>query len=71
MIRMNDEKSKLRNEVLEAIDYDQLYKNYGKVLFVNSQHGISGLIAGQVAEKTGRATIVFAMHRITKQGLLL
>lgn len=62
MIRMNDEKSKLRNEVLEAINYDQLYKNYGNVLFVNSQHGISGLIAGQVAEKTGRATIVFAIH---------
>lgn len=61
MIQMNEEKSKLRNDVLDSLNYDELYQNYGNVLFVNAQHGISGLIAGQVAEKTKKATIVFAM----------
>lgn len=61
MISMNEKKSVLRNLVLDEINWDLLYQNYGNVLFVNAQHGISGLIAGQIVERTGHAAIVFAM----------
>lgn len=61
MISMNELKSKLRNDVLDSLDYSELYPKSGNVLFVNAQHGISGLVAGQVAEKTKSATIVFAL----------
>lgn len=61
MISMNELKSKLRNDVLDSLDYSELYPKAGNVLFVNAQHGISGLVAGQVAEKTKSATIVFAL----------
>lgn len=61
MITMNENKSKLRNDVLDSLDYSELYTKSGNVLFVNAQHGISGLVAGQVAEKTKSATIVFAL----------
>lgn len=60
MIHMNEEKSKLRNDVLDTLDYATLSGNSGNVLFVNTQHGISGLVAGQIAEKTKNATIVFS-----------
>ena len=61
MIEMNDIKSKLRNDVLDSLDYTELFGKSGNVLFVNTQHGISGLVAGQVAEKTKSAAIVFAL----------
>lgn len=61
MISMNDEKSKMRNDVTDQLNWDQISQNYGTVEFVNAQHGISGLIAGQITSKTGRASIVFAL----------
>ena len=59
MIHMNNEKSDLRNDVLVEIKEHHLGE-HSNVLFVNTKHGISGLIAGQVAERTRNATIVFA-----------
>ena len=56
---MNKEKSELRDKVLNAIDGQHLGKN-ANVLFVNTRHGIAGLIAGQIAERTGKPTFVFA-----------
>ena len=59
MIQMNTEKSVLRDRVLK----DVTEKDYGansNVLFVNARHGISGLIAGNILEKTGNATIIFS-----------
>lgn len=61
MISMNEQKSEMRNAITEKINWEQLQSNDANVLFVNAQHGISGLIAGQVAEKTGKAAMVFAM----------
>lgn len=61
MISMNAEKSELRNAVTEKLSWDDLCSKYGNVLFVNAQHGISGLIAGQVTQRTGKASIVFSL----------
>lgn len=61
MIQMNVLKSDLRNDVLDNIQWDEFSNTAGNVLFVNAQHGISGLIAGQVAQRTGKASIVFAL----------
>lgn len=61
MISMNKEKSKMRNDVTDQLDWDAMLNNYGNVVFVNAQHGIAGLIAGQITSKTGRASIVFAL----------
>lgn len=61
MIQMNGEKSKLRDDITEELNFELLKQHAGNVLFVNAQHGISGLIAGQIVEKTGRAAIVFAL----------
>lgn len=60
MITMNKEKSRLRNDVLDALKPEDYDNEGGNVLFVNAEHGISGLIAGSLAQKTNRATIVFA-----------
>lgn len=61
MISMNEEKSKMRNDVTDQLNWDEMYNKYGNVEFVNAQHGIAGLIAGQITSKTGRASIVFAL----------
>ncbi len=61
MISMNEEKSRLRNSVTDQLKWDEMYNKYGNVEFVNAQHGIAGLIAGQITSKTGRASIVFAL----------
>lgn len=61
MIDMNVLKTTLRNQVLDEIDMDALQENDGNVLFVNAAHGISGLIAGQVQNATGKAVIVFSL----------
>lgn len=61
MISMNEEKSRLRNSVTDQLNWDEMYNKYGNVEFVNAQHGIAGLIAGQITSKTGRASIVFAL----------
>lgn len=55
----NKEKSRLRDLVLDQIT-DECYGENSNVLFVNTVHGISGLIAGKILEATGNATIVFA-----------
>lgn len=61
MIAMNEQKSEMRNLVLDQINWPALMPNSGNVLFVNAQHGIAGLIAGQVTQRTGKASIVFAL----------
>ena len=55
----NKEKSRLRDLVLDKIT-EECYGENSNVLFVNTVHGISGLIAGKILEATGNATIVFA-----------
>ena len=56
---LNTEKSRLRDIVLEKITED-CYGENSNVLFVNTVHGISGLIAARLLEATGNASIVFA-----------
>lgn len=65
MLEMNQLKTVLRDAVV-----DDLFTNHPEqvtlgeptVLFVNTRHGISGLIAAQIAEKTKAAVIVFALN---------
>lgn len=61
MIAMNELKSEIRNGVTSELDWDIIESKYGNVVFVNAQHGISGLIAGQITSRTGKASIVFAL----------
>ena len=61
MIQMNEVKSELCNEITSELNWDLLRKHNGNVLFVNAQHGISGLVAGQIVRNTGKAAIVFAL----------
>lgn len=61
MIEMNTEKTELRNRVVDQLDWEDLAQHDGNVLFVNAQHGISGLVAGQITSVTNHASIVFAM----------
>lgn len=56
---LNSEKSRLRDIVLAEITED-CYGENSNVLFVNTVHGISGLIAARLVEATGNASIVFA-----------
>lgn len=56
---LNSEKSRLRDIVLAEITED-CYGENSNVLFVNTVHGISGLIAARLLEATGNASIVFA-----------
>lgn len=66
LLIMNEEKSKLRDEILDEIKTSDLNEN-SNVLFVNTQHGISGLIASNLANKTNKATIVFALPTKTDE----
>lgn len=73
LISMNLAKTEMRNEILDAIKQgdiaqndtliDQEYVTNGDAhsLFVNAKHGISGLVAGQIANMSNTATIVFAL----------
>lgn len=58
---LNDKKTQMRDKVLNDLDYQLLSTYSGNCLFINAKHGISGLVAGQVAEKTGNPAIVFAL----------
>lgn len=61
LIALNAEKTAERDRVLKDVDFPVLKTYDGSTLFINAKHGISGLVAGQVAEKTGSASIVFAL----------
>lgn len=55
LIELNSMKTELRDKVLDAIDQ----KDDNPVVLVNTRHGISGLIAGQLAEDREMPSIVF------------
>lgn len=73
LISMNIAKTEMRNEILDAIkqgniaqndtliDQDYIANGNAHSLFVNAKHGISGLVAGQIANMANTATIVFAL----------
>ena len=61
MIEMNEEKSRLCDDITDKLNWDLLNQHFGNVLFINAQHGISGLVAGRITQKTGKAAIVFAL----------
>ena len=59
MIDENKQKSVMRDSVLAQItpaDFDV----HSNVLFVNTQHGIAGLVASDILNKTQKPTVVFA-----------
>lgn len=58
LLELNDEKSKLRDTVIQALPTD----NISPVLVLNTRKGISGLIAGKLAEQTGNPSIVFSHY---------
>lgn len=58
LLELNDEKSKLRDTVLNALEK----KPKPPVLCINTKKGISGLIAGKLAEETGLPSIVFSHY---------
>lgn len=58
LFELNDEKSKLRDTVIQALPTD----NISPVLVLNTRKGISGLIAGKLAEQTGNPSIVFSHY---------
>lgn len=60
LIELNKEKSVLRNRVVEALDKDVFNNNEGTVVFANTRPGISGLIAGQIQNRTAMPTVVFS-----------
>lgn len=66
MIKENTLKSQMRDEVLYAIT-PELYGQNSNVLVVNTEHGIAGLIAGNIANETKRPTIVFAIKTESPQ----
>lgn len=59
LIALNDEKSTLRNRVLTALQ-DSDNTPFGTVLCANTRGGISGLIAGQIANQTNLPAVVFS-----------
>ena len=59
MIHENKQKSIMRDSVLSEIK-DVHLGEHSNVLFVNTQHGIAGLIASSIVNKTAKPTIVFA-----------
>lgn len=73
LMSMNVAKTEMRNEILDAIkqgniaqndtliDQDYIANGNAHSLFVNTKHGISGLVAGQIANMANTATIVFAL----------
>ncbi len=73
LLRMNSVKTLMRNEVFdyitenitsqndELIDAEYLNNGEAHSLFVNTKHGISGLIAGMISNISKTATIVFAL----------
>lgn len=58
LIELNEEKSKLRDTVMQALPKEQT----SPVLLVNTRKGISGLIAGKLAEQTKNPSIVFSHY---------
>lgn len=56
LIELNTMKTEFRDKVLDAIKP----KDKGPVVLVNTRHGISGLIAGRLAEDEEMPSIVFA-----------
>lgn len=73
LLSMNIAKTEMRNEILDAIkqgesaqndtliDPDYIVNGNAHSLFVNTKHGISGLVAGNIVNMSNTATIVFAL----------
>ena len=73
LLSMNIAKTEMRNEILDAIkqgdsaqndtliDQDYIVNGNAHSLFVNTKHGISGLVAGNIVNMSNTATIVFAL----------
>lgn len=73
LLLMNIAKTEMRNEILDAIkqgdsaqndtliDQDYIVNGNAHSLFVNTKHGISGLVAGNIVNMSNTATIVFAL----------
>lgn len=55
LIELNSMKTDFRDKVLKAVDYE----DESPVVLVNTRHGISGLIAGRLAEDREMPSIVF------------
>mgnify|MGYP000894429936 FL=1 len=59
MIQENKQKSIMRDAVLSQIN-ESHYGDHSTVIFVNAQHGIAGLIASSIVNKTQKPVVVFA-----------
>lgn len=59
LIELNEQKSILRDEIVDALPTHLEYP----VICANIRKGISGLVAGKLAEKTSLPVIVFAYHQ--------
>ena len=59
--------SKNNQDVYDNTIIGTMIAENSNVLFVNTVHGISGLIAGKILEATGNATIVFAKPSDTEE----
>lgn len=60
IIHLNEEKSRMRDRVVNALSDDTGQEDVGTVLCANTKGGISGLIAGMIANKSGTPAIVFS-----------
>lgn len=60
MLVMNDEKTQLRNDVVDSIDFEAEKAFEASTILANTKHGISGLVAGVLTQKLHHASIVFA-----------
>ena len=60
VIQLNDEKSVMRDRVVNTLDDDAQQDGSVTVLCANTKSGISGLIAGMIANKTGAPAVVFS-----------
>lgn len=58
VIHLNEEKSRMRDRVVRALDDN--YDPRGHVLCANTKSGINGLIAGKISRTTGAPAIVFS-----------
>lgn len=58
LLELNEEKSNLRDTVIKELPKEEI----PPVLLINIRKGISGLIAGKLAEQTGNPSIVFSHY---------
>lgn len=61
LLDLNDEKSKIVKEVTDALP-----KDTSNVICINAEKGISGLVANNIKERTGKPAVVFAVKDDSK-----